>query len=80
MVNACIEHNIERLVFTSSFSAVIGPEPIIDGDESLPVPDSFLFEEYASTKVEAEKIVLSKNGFKLGLTSQEIFDIILSTL
>ena len=69
MVNACIKHNIDRLVVTSSLSAVLGPEPIIDGDETLSVPENFLFEAYANTKLKAEEVVLSKNGFKLGMTS-----------
>jgi hypothetical protein len=35
-VSACLETNVTRLVYTSTYNVVYGGEEIINGDESLP--------------------------------------------
>jgi nucleoside-diphosphate-sugar epimerase len=48
-------------VYTSSASVVFNGVDLLDGDESLPYPKSFL-DFYTYTKAEAEKLVLAANG------------------
>ncbi|KAH7427732.1 hypothetical protein KP509_10G057200 [Ceratopteris richardii] len=68
VVNACISHNVHKLIYTSSPSSVFdGVNNIIDGDESMPYPDRHN-DSYSETKAQAEAIVLSANG-KSGLVT-----------
>ena len=62
LLSACVEANVEYVVYTSTMDVVIGYEPIRDGDESLQSPDQLLFGSYASTKRTAENQVLAYNG------------------
>ena len=62
VVEACVEASVPRLVFTSTIDVVIGHDEIVDGDETLPYPDSFLFPGYPDTKMRSEKCVLAANG------------------
>ncbi|KAL3700648.1 hypothetical protein R1sor_018670 [Riccia sorocarpa] len=62
VVDACIKHGVKRLVYTSSPSVVFdGKTPIVNGDESLPIPDKH-HDYYSEAKAQAESIVLSSNG------------------
>ena len=36
LISACVEKNVSRLVYTSTYNVVYGGEEIINGDESLP--------------------------------------------
>ena len=63
MVQACVEQNVERLVYTSTVDVVIGRRDVISaGDESLPVPRRFLFPGYAESKLRAERVVCEADG------------------
>ncbi len=52
---------VQRFVYTSSNSVVMGGQPITDGDETLPYTERFN-DLYTETKVAAERFVLSQNG------------------
>lgn len=61
VIEACREHDVEALVYTSTPSVVFGHEDLEGVDESHPYPDAYeAF--YPQTKAEAEKLVLSANG------------------
>jgi len=64
MIQACVEQNVQRLVYTSSIDVVIGRrcDVISAGDESLPVPRRFLFQGYAESKRRAELLVCEADG------------------
>ena len=64
MIQACVEQNVQRLVYTSSVDVVIGRrrDVISGGDESLPVPHRFLFQGYGESKRRAELLVCEANG------------------
>ncbi|CAO2834188.1 unnamed protein product [Amaranthus hypochondriacus] len=68
VIEACIELQVKRLIYTSSPSVVFdGIHGIFDGDESLPYPlehNDF----YSATKAEGEALVLKANGEKGLLT------------
>ncbi|KYC28873.1 3 beta-hydroxysteroid dehydrogenase/Delta 5--_4-isomerase [Includes: 3-beta-hydroxy-Delta(5)-steroid dehydrogenase; Steroid Delta-isomerase] [Sterolibacterium denitrificans] len=51
----------QRFVYTASNSVVIGGQPIVNGDETLPYTERFN-DLYTETKVVAEKWVLEQNG------------------
>ncbi len=61
VIEACQAHGVPKLVYVSSGSVVYDGEDIEDGDESLPYATKNLA-PYAHSKVEAEKLVLAKNG------------------
>ena len=52
---------VQRFVYTSSNSVVMGGQNIAGGDETLPYTDRFN-DLYTETKVVAERFVLSQNG------------------
>jgi sterol-4alpha-carboxylate 3-dehydrogenase (decarboxylating) len=52
---------VQRFVFTSSIDVVFSGAAIAAGDESLPYAGRFL-DDYARTKADAERLVLSANG------------------
>ena len=62
MLEACLAKRVPRLIFTSTIDVVIGEEEIREGDETLPIPDKFLFPGYPATKLRAEQLVLKANG------------------
>jgi sterol-4alpha-carboxylate 3-dehydrogenase (decarboxylating) len=64
VIRACRETGVRALVYTSSMDAVLGSEPIRDGDESLPYPDDFA-DAYARSKARAEQAALGANGAAL---------------
>lgn len=61
ILKACKENHVTQLVYTSTPSVVSQKEDILQGDETLPYPRSFLC-HYAQTKAIAEKKVLHANG------------------
>lgn len=56
VIDACLEHGVKRLVYTSSNNVVFDRE-IPDGDESAAYATRH-FDLYTATKIEAEKLVL----------------------
>ncbi|GAB2248260.1 hypothetical protein Droror1_Dr00008142 [Drosera rotundifolia] len=62
VIDACVEQQVKRLIYTSSASVVFdGIHGIIDGDESLPYPPKHN-DFYATTKAEGEGLVIKANG------------------
>ncbi len=68
VIEACLEHGVSRLVYTSSPSVVHGEGSIEGGDESIPYPSRYQT-HYPETKAEAEKMVLAANGPDLSTVS-----------
>lgn len=64
IVKACLEHNVKRLIYTSSPSVVFSHGDIEGADESLKYPDNHEA-YYPKTKCMAEKHVLENNSDKL---------------
>jgi nucleoside-diphosphate-sugar epimerase len=61
VIDACLEHGVERLVMTSSPSVTFSGGDAKGADESLPYPQKHLY-DYGRTKAEAERRVLAANG------------------
>jgi 3beta-hydroxy-Delta5-steroid dehydrogenase / steroid Delta-isomerase len=61
LLRAAQRAGVQRFVYTSSNSVVIGGKAISGGDETLPYTDRFA-DLYTETKVAAERFVLSQNG------------------
>ncbi|KAJ4832326.1 3beta-hydroxysteroid-dehydrogenase/decarboxylase isoform 1 [Turnera subulata] len=62
VIDACVELNVRKLIYTSSASVVFdGIHGIINGDETLPYPAKPL-DSYAETKAEGEAAILKANG------------------
>ncbi|XP_042433629.1 3beta-hydroxysteroid-dehydrogenase/decarboxylase-like [Zingiber officinale] len=62
VIDACIECQVKRLIYTSSPSVVFdGVHGIFNGEESLPYPEKFN-DSYSETKAEGEKLILKANG------------------
>nr|KAG5709512.1 hypothetical protein BaRGS_023194 [Batillaria attramentaria] len=60
---ACLEANVTRLVYTSTYNVVYGGQPIHNGDETLPyLSDDKFTDHYSKTKMLAEKKVMAANG------------------
>lgn len=55
VVEVCRELGVSVLVYTSSEDVVLGPTPVVRGDESIPYPTTMLH-DYVRTKIEGEKI------------------------
>ncbi|SHJ70836.1 Nucleoside-diphosphate-sugar epimerase [Malonomonas rubra DSM 5091] len=64
VIQACREHGIERLVYTSSPSVVFDGTDMEGVDESIPYPGHF-HAYYPQTKAQAEKLVLMANDENL---------------
>ena len=68
MIQACIDNNIERLVFTSSVDAFVTPErfshPHITEAE-IPTPHKFLMGPYAASKCKADQMIRKANNIVL---------------
>ena len=64
VIAACRQHNIHKLIYTSSPSVVFGGASIEGGDESLPYPDHFSA-PYPATKALAEQLILAANDSTL---------------
>ncbi|KAI4788076.1 hypothetical protein KUCAC02_036080 [Chaenocephalus aceratus] len=66
VLQACIEHGVSRLVYTSTYNVVFGGQVIENGDESLPyLPLHLHPDHYSRTKSLAEMAVLKANGTAL---------------
>jgi 2-alkyl-3-oxoalkanoate reductase len=68
VLNACFDHGIRRMVYTSSPSVVFDERSMEGADESVPYPKHYLA-DYPRTKAEAEQLVLAANGPELATTS-----------
>lgn len=58
LLNACLQNNVKKLVYTSTPSVVFARESIIAGDESIPYPKNSV-SKYGRSKALAETKVLS---------------------
>lgn len=67
LIEASRHTGVERIIYTSSPSVVIGKAPIRHADESMPVPRRF-FNAYQRSKAETERVVLDANNVD-GLTT-----------
>lgn len=65
VIDACVQHGVPRLIYTSSPSVVYDGRPHLAADESLPYPQRYLC-HYPHSKALAEQAVLAANG-KRGL-------------
>jgi 3beta-hydroxy-Delta5-steroid dehydrogenase / steroid Delta-isomerase len=61
LVRAGHAAGVQRFVYTSSNSVVVGGQNIVGGDETMPYTTRFN-DLYTETKVAAERFVLSQNG------------------
>ncbi len=64
IIQACLTHQVTKLIFTSSPSVVFNGQDMAGVDESVPYPDHYL-SYYPQTKAEAERLVLEANSDKL---------------
>lgn len=64
VIQACREHGVQRLVYTSSPSVVFDGSDMEGVDESVPYPNHF-HAYYPQTKALAEKLVLAANDQEL---------------
>lgn len=68
VIDACRQHGVSRLVYTSSPSVVYAGYDECGVDESVPYPATYLT-HYPRTKAEAERLVLAANGPQLATVS-----------
>lgn len=68
VINACRQHGIHKLVFTSSPSVTHADGDIEGGDESLPYASNYN-SPYPATKALAEQMVMAANGAELHTVS-----------
>lgn len=64
IIAACRAHDVSKLVYTSSPSAIDDGQPIEGGDESLPYPNRYV-SPYSATKAEGERLILAANDENL---------------
>eukprot|EP00741_Cyanophora_paradoxa_P019327 tig00000215_g18656.t1 len=62
VIDACVEHGVTRLVFTSSASVIYDGKDQKAGDETLSYPEKYR-DAYCESKAEAERILLKANGY-----------------
>ncbi|PVD38792.1 hypothetical protein C0Q70_01415 [Pomacea canaliculata] len=63
VLRACLQCNVTRLVYTSTYNVVFCGQEIRDGDESLPyVTDDKFVDHYSKTKTQADKRILAADG------------------
>ena len=63
VVNACMEHHVRHLVYTSSLDAVFEGKPLVNINEETPYPGNHP-NMYCRSKYLSEKLVLGNNGRK----------------
>ncbi len=68
VLDACREHRVPRLIYTSTPSVVSDAGDVEGVDESAPIPTRFPH-AYAQTKAQAEALVLAANGPELATVS-----------
>ncbi len=64
VIQACVNSNIDRLVFTSSVDAYLPPEPFPSAEvteDQIPKPHQFLMGPYAESKFNSDKLVIQAN-------------------
>ncbi len=61
VINACRQHNVPKLIYTSTPSVVASSDHRAGGDESLPYPTHFE-SNYAHTKAIAEQMVMQASS------------------
>ncbi len=64
IVDACIQHNVNYLIHTSTPSVTFNGKNVENGKQNMPHADSFLT-SYAETKSKAEQIALNAKGIKV---------------
>ncbi|KAK3593618.1 hypothetical protein CHS0354_025510 [Potamilus streckersoni] len=63
VIQACIKHNVTRLVYTSTYNVIFGGQTIESGEETLAyLPLDKHPDHYSRTKSVAEQKVLAANG------------------
>lgn len=65
VIQACIQCGVSRLVFTSTVDVAVSNRDIVNGDESMRLPERCLMHEYGYSKQQAEALVLNANGKSL---------------
>ncbi|KAF9094568.1 erg26, C-3 sterol dehydrogenase [Mortierella sp. AM989] len=60
VIDACLKENVGRLIYTSSASVLQDGGPLVNADETFPIPKTFI-ETYAETKAIAETMILKAN-------------------
>ena len=68
VIDGCRQHDVRRLVYTSSPSVVFDGGDHLDGDESLPYPTTWMC-HYPHSKALAEQAVLKANSTELRTVS-----------
>lgn len=61
VIQGCLKHGVQKLVFTSSPSVVYNQTDMEDVDESAPYPSHYL-SDYPKTKALAEQEIMAANG------------------
>nr|GMD25969.1 short-chain dehydrogenase/reductase family 42E member 1 [Ipomoea batatas] len=63
ILDACVQHHINRLVYVSAYNVVFGGKEIVNGNERLPYfPLDDHVDPYGRSKAIAEQLVLKNNG------------------
>jgi nucleoside-diphosphate-sugar epimerase len=63
VLEACLEFEIRRLVYVSTYNVVFGGKEIVNGNESLPYfPIDDHVDSYGRSKSIAEQLILKHNG------------------
>ncbi|KAL3505517.1 hypothetical protein ACH5RR_035358 [Cinchona calisaya] len=63
VLDACLHHNITRLVYVSTYNVVFGGKQIVNGNETLPYfPMDDHVDPYGRSKAFAEQLLLKSNG------------------
>ncbi|KAF9354261.1 erg26, C-3 sterol dehydrogenase [Mortierella sp. AD094] len=60
VIDACLNEKVGRLIYTSSASVLQDGSPLVNADETFPIPKTFI-ETYAETKAIAEGMILKAN-------------------
>ena len=75
-MDQCLKHQVQRLVYTSSYNAIFSNKALPNCDESQPYPDDKdQMDYYSRTKKAAEKLVLKYDGTVLGKLFLPTYDI-----
>ncbi|GER36974.1 3-beta hydroxysteroid dehydrogenase/isomerasefamily protein [Striga asiatica] len=63
VLDSCVEHEVKRLVYVSTYNVVFGGKEIVNGNEALPYfPMDEHVDPYGRSKSIAEQLVLKSNG------------------
>lgn len=63
ILDACVQHHINRLVYVSTYNVTFGGKEIVNGNERLPYfPLDDHVDPYGRSKAIAEQLVLKNNG------------------